>query len=742
LRTGRFIRGRLPLLAASALLLWGPEAPGYVEAPFTLGRIINESRYVLLMRVEKVDRGKNLIIYRKVRDIKGTHPGETLKHNIGTRGFHPREWQNIMKWAQVGKLAVMFHNGGQAETCINNYWYQAGGREWWSMTHAEPYLLRSFAGRPAKLAALVERMLAGEEVTVPCMVDGDKNALQLRTARVQRLKASLKITDYDPRRDFVGWGVEEFVPVGDMPGFTHYAPVANVGPGAAGVASTDLDGDGKADFCLFGAGGLTLLQSADESFNDVHVPVRGGVRGAAWADFNGDDKEDLLLATTSGPRLLENDGKKLRDVSASMPVRGYYNLKAAAWLDYDGDKRPDILLADGFRGLRLYRNLGAPAAADPNEPKTGVWYYIGPFDNTSRRGFNTAYPPEREIDLSKSYPGKEGAKAVWKEGKFTDGKVTSLALFRSGRHNRQVAVYVYRVLDFGQALDLPVSLGSDDTLTVWLNGEKVLAQNVDRSCRPDQAKLTLKLKPGRNGLLMKICNNSGQPRFYFSAGREVRSSPRLFEDVSDSAGLGATGVGGRLKGDRLAVADVNGDGRADFLYSAGTGVLAINTPRGFVGAKGSGLSYRAGGVSPAFGDMDGDGDPDLFVPQTGRCRLFRNDGKGRFTDVTAAAGALAKPIGRATCAAWTNLNNHDRLDLLVGCLRGPNRYFRNDGSGRFSDAGEEIGLYRRIFNTRGVGVLDLNKDGAVDVVFNNEGQKSAVLLGNPVRQAAVAVRGR
>ena len=49
-------------------------------------------------------------------------------------------------------------------------------------------------------------MLAGKEVVVPCMVDGDKNALQLRTAKIQRLKASLKIMDYDQKRDFAGWG--------------------------------------------------------------------------------------------------------------------------------------------------------------------------------------------------------------------------------------------------------------------------------------------------------------------------------------------------------------------------------------------------------------------------------------------------------------------------------------------------------------------------------------------------------
>ena len=63
------------------------------------------------------------------------------------------------------------------------------------------------------------------------MVDGDKNALQLRTARLQRLKASLKIQDYDPKRDFAGWGVEEFRSITSMPGFTHIASLPAAGAG-------------------------------------------------------------------------------------------------------------------------------------------------------------------------------------------------------------------------------------------------------------------------------------------------------------------------------------------------------------------------------------------------------------------------------------------------------------------------------------------------------------------------------
>ena len=231
-----------PALAvlAAALLLPALPARGYVEIPYALGRILQESTNVVVLRVEQVDKTKNTIIYRKVRDLKGTHPGDTVKHNIGTNGFNPREWQGVMAWAEVGKTALFFHNGAAGEVCIDGYWYQVYPGEWWNMSHAEPYLLRTYAGKPEKLATAVEAVLKGQEVTLPCMVDGDKNALHLRTARLQRMKASMKIQDYDPKRDFAGWGVEEFRTLAGMPGFTHYAALARTDPGATGVGGRRL----------------------------------------------------------------------------------------------------------------------------------------------------------------------------------------------------------------------------------------------------------------------------------------------------------------------------------------------------------------------------------------------------------------------------------------------------------------------------------------------------------------------
>src|SRR5689334_4015397 len=126
------------LVCALVLLALVPRARAYVEAPHSLGQVITLSTNIVLVRVEKVDREKNLIIYHKVRDLKGKHPTDVIKHIIGRGGYNPREWQYPMEWAEVGKTAVFFHNGGASETCTGNYWYQCYNQgEWWGMSHGE-----------------------------------------------------------------------------------------------------------------------------------------------------------------------------------------------------------------------------------------------------------------------------------------------------------------------------------------------------------------------------------------------------------------------------------------------------------------------------------------------------------------------------------------------------------------------------------------------------------------------------
>lgn len=729
----------LAVIGAVVLLAtWVSPSRAYVEAPFSLGSVLAQSSNVLLMRVEAVDKEKNLIIYRKVQDIKGKHNGDVIKHNIGRGGLRPNEWKPQMEWAEPGKMAVFFYNGGASETCIGTWWYQAyQGGEWWNHSHGEPFLLRSYCGAPEKLVGIVGAMVAGQEVVVPCMVDGNKEDLHNRRAKIQRVKASLKLLDYNPKRDFVGWGGEDFRRLQGLPGFTHISTIGRVDPEAQAISVADFDGDGKMDLCLVGAGRVMLLQNGGEALSEVALPQRYGARSAVWADYNGDGKPDLLLATPAGPKLLTNLGNSFRDDSHLLPAEPYYNLTAAAWIDYNGDGKPDILLANGYHGLRLYKNTGGIKVPAAVVPKLGKWHYLGPFDNTNGRGFDATHPVETRIDLQATYDGKGGEKVGWREGNFTDGGVSDLLNLFKPQHRTWSAVYLHREIDVAAAMELPITLGSDDTLTVWLNGQKILAQNVYRAVAADQDHVTLKLKEGKNHLLLKVCQGDGDWSFYFQAGQIAPPVPqgKAFVDVSDQVGFGAEGIAANLKGDSLTVRDVNGDGRPDILFGAGTGLLLLNTVNQagehmFAPAAASGIAYAPGKVGPVFGDFDGDGAPDLVIPFKGGIKLLRNDGKGRFTDVTASAGDLAKFTGWATSAAWGDFDNDGHLDLLVGCLRGPNRFFRNKGDGSFEDATEQIGLGQTIFNSQAVALVDINNDGILDMIFNNEGQDSTVLLGS------------
>src|SRR5262249_56564740 len=125
-------------------------------------------------------------------------------------------------------------------------------------------------------------------------------------------------------------------------------------------------------------------------------------------------------------------------------------------------------------------------------------------------------------------------------------------------------------------------------------------ENGHGACAAEQRLITLKLKPGKNTLLLKICNVELGSQFYFSAGTPDGGPGVWFEDVSAAWGLGPDGMGSDVKGDTLAVADFNGDGKPDFLYGAGTGMLFLNAGGKFARKPDSGISYPPGKTRPSL----------------------------------------------------------------------------------------------------------------------------------------------
>jgi serine/threonine-protein kinase len=147
----------------------------------------------------------------------------------------------------------------------------------------------------------------------------------------------------------------------------------------------------------------------------------------------------------------------------------------------------------------------------------GPWHIIGPFDSDHHdSGFDKVYPPEKEIKLDKNYGGKKGRQVQWRP--FSEFAVGSIVNLRRFEDNDFAVVYLYHAFEASEPLELPVGLGSDDTLTVWLNGEKLLAKKVRRGVTPDEDHVTLRCKPGRNELLLKIVNHNGEWGVYLMPG--------------------------------------------------------------------------------------------------------------------------------------------------------------------------------------------------------------------------------
>ncbi len=135
----------------------------------------------------------------------------------------------------------------------------------------------------------------------------------------------------------------------------------------------------------------------------------------------------------------------------------------------------------------------------------------------------------------------------------------------------------------------------------------------------------------------------------------------------------------------VAVFDYNHDGRPDIFFTNGANLATLTKDdpkyrnrlfRNDGGGKFTDVTDAAGLAGTGFdtgaavGDYDNDGNPDLFVAGVHHNTLYRNNGDGTFTDVTAQAGISNLPDAKygpmwAITGVWIDVNNDGLLDLLV-----------------------------------------------------------------------------
>ena len=160
----------------------------------------------------------------------------------------------------------------------------------------------------------------------------------------------------------------------------------------------------------------------------------------------------------------------------------------------------------------------------PSEIEWGQWSALGPFNASSTKEvFEKAFVNETELDFKKTY---ENDKLSWKEKPdWKDGTAQAL----SGENQ---VTYFYRKITVKTARYINLTFGSDGGIQLWLNGAKVQNGKVFRRVAPAPDEAMVLLKPGENGLLLKMHHGSGVYGFLFTPPKQpVTKYPVEFDQA-------------------------------------------------------------------------------------------------------------------------------------------------------------------------------------------------------------------
>ncbi len=445
---------------------------------------------------------------------------------------------------------------------------------------------------------------------------------------------------------------------------TQNSPTANknqVETMVAGVGLLDYDGDGYLDIYLVNGAAVPSLQKEspaywnrlfrnnhDGTFTDV--TERAGLAGAGYGmgvavgDYDNDGRPDLFLANVTGNQLFHNNGDgTFTDVTAKAGLAGaQMNGKkmwsvGAGWFDYNNDGLLDLFVVNYC-----------------------VWEVNKDPYCTLKNGMRAYCHPTLYASLHDTLYRNNG------DGTFTD---------------------------VSQETGIAGHMGK---------GMSVSFADYDG-----------------DGFLDAFVTNDTTPAFLFH-----NLGGKRFEEVGVAAGVAYAPDGSTLSGMGSDFRDVNNDGRPDIWYTAvehQSFPLLINSGHGdfddLTWASGLQATTEMSGWGNGIYDFDNDGWKDLFVARANVLdniselipsrkypesnSIFRNLGNGKFQEVSAAAGPDFQLEAAHRGAAFGDLDNDGRVDVVVSVLGGQVKLFHN-----ISDTGNHWVLLKLVgtkSNRMGIG---------------------------------------
>ena len=205
-------------------------------------------------------------------------------------------------------------------------------------------------------------------------------------------------------------------------------------------------------------------------------------------------------------------------------------------------------------------------------------------------------------------------------------------------------------------------------------------------------------------------------------------------------------------GTGLAFRDVNGDDTPDLLFVRDGAPLVFtnrtNRGGGFERAEDTGLPGEGNFIGVVVGDVDNDLDADVYLTGSGPNALYLNDGAGRFTQ---SSDETVRGDDISVSASFADFDHDGDLDLYVANFLAreapagksvlelpddlpgaPNRLYRNNGDGSFTDVADDTGTDGGVARSLGALFSDLDDDRDIDFVVLNDGAPARVFSNDRV----------
>jgi tetratricopeptide (TPR) repeat protein len=182
------------------------------------------------------------------------------------------------------------------------------------------------------------------------------------------------------------------------------------------------------------------------------------------------------------------------------------------------ESRKDLEFISQMAKARVYGRENKNEESDLLYLKYGVptektWKICGPFRSYKYSGFDHAFPPERETNLSSTYKNNS-LEIKWIDGDddHHDGHVDLANIFRQ---NQFATAYSLIYINSPDERKVQIRLGSDESCKLWLNDELIWQHYIKRGAVVDRDIITVVLHSGYNKVLLKINNTDLDWGFYF-----------------------------------------------------------------------------------------------------------------------------------------------------------------------------------------------------------------------------------